>query len=115
MVAELAEKGQEMKAMKADFFNQQEALVRETNLLKNKLHSTTTNPSVVPTMHVNETSAEHFLARPPPPPHLFSASRGGLGLGAGGGRGGSGIELQEQLHKEALQQDLHEQVIRMGE
>jgi hypothetical protein len=97
MVTELSDKDHEMKAMKVDFFNQQEALVRETNLLKNKLHSTTSTT----TTNVNQTSVDHLLARPPPPPHMISSSRGG-------------VELKDLLHKEALLQDLHEQVVRMG-
>jgi hypothetical protein len=104
MLTELSEKDQDMKAMKVDFFNQQEALVRETNLLKNKLHSTTATT----TTNVNQTSVEHLMSRPPPPPHLASSSSS-----SASSRGG--VELKDLLHKEALLQDLHDQVVRMGE
>lgn len=97
MVAELAEKDQETRALKADFFTQQEALVRETNLLKNKLQSVTGRGGHCG-VDVNQTSAEHPLSRPP---HASASA------GAGG--------LKDILHKEALLQDQHEQVLRMGE
>lgn len=95
MVTELSDKERIIKNMKVDFFNQQEALVRESNLLKNKLQSGSTI-----TTNVNQTSADHLMACPPPPPHLL-ASR-------------NGVELKDVLHKEALLQDLHEQVMKMG-
>ena len=93
MVKDISEKDKEIKSMKVDFFNQQEALVRENNLLKNKLH-TSSHGSTDP----NRTSSDHFLARPQP---SVNASR-------------TGPELKDILKSDALIQDLHEQIMHIG-
>ena len=96
LVGEVSEKDKEMKALKADFFNQQESLVRETNLLKNKLNSAIATNAT----NVNDTSVGHLLSRPDQVFHMKSSF--------------GGVEFKEALHKEALLQDLHEQVVRLG-
>jgi hypothetical protein len=104
MVTDLADKAQEIKSLKVDFFTQQEALVRETNLLKNKLSTASGSGSVGRSgTNVNQTSVDHFLAPPPPPPYPYPH---------GGGGGG---DLRDLLQKEALLQDLHEQIVTIGE